>query len=745
MFPRSDVAGDDDVPSKDDNIPTTSTSLVSHLVVHDGYLAGWIKKFSPAVGKGWQKRFFCLLERDAALAYWRKKPTYFDEQPQGSISLASIKAVELNGGLGLILQTLDRDFQLLFPNPCNKDVWYHRLVEHVSRAHAKFSTTRAEEDRLWFAAQLTLKRFKLRYSTSSLLLSFLQPFYSRYTHVTETSPGMGPTTDQQDFKRALLKRLGLYAPLSQYYGRRSSFCCCGESTLSERAIQICDQPYCCSTTADECQSSPVTPSRESRFVAASHCDERVRPELENVIHSEDHDICIRERDTSFENNQIAKSVEEAIKSFSPSLTATPWSPAYPNVLDFDGASASPTSGISKKTNFYRGACDSTFHEVSSDVWRRKTSRHSVPRLQLSNQSSSAWVPQENTESSSFFETKTSDFILFQKIKAVAFIQDHTRNDISTRTPSPKSQVTPVAGDYSVLVAEANCDCISSLPLASSGQIDGAEENAEISALSPFFPRASCYFRSSNPSSSSTSNDDDLSSQESKLKNAQLQPFNGFGEVSKEQKSPRQHKSPLSAASLCDASILNSVVVGHLAVNIEYGSWMKAYLGLFIGSSPVFPNPAITDSFSSFPYQDDTALKTARLPQGYYINTLHLLCLHLWTSPFSQISRSRKWLARSDTHCEHHHHSPGHHEPLEVIRLRRCSGISPVRETRDGFEWTCQELIKSRRYLTHTSTLRLRHLRFQTRTLREATAFYSCMVDCVVRSQEEARQRHHYQC
>lgn len=64
-------------------------SSVAHLVIHEGYLSGWIRKFSPHYGTGWQKRYFCLLKRDASLAYWKSVPKYVDEQPAGTKIICS--------------------------------------------------------------------------------------------------------------------------------------------------------------------------------------------------------------------------------------------------------------------------------------------------------------------------------------------------------------------------------------------------------------------------------------------------------------------------------------------------------------------------------------------------------------------------------------------------------------------------------------------------------------------------------
>lgn len=116
-------------------------SSVAHLVIHEGYLSGWIRKFSPNYGTGWQKRFFCLLEKDESVAYWRSVPEYVDEQPAGSINLVGIESVELDGGLGIILCSPSRDYQLLFDFPSEKDLWYNRILVVHHRARKTISGT----------------------------------------------------------------------------------------------------------------------------------------------------------------------------------------------------------------------------------------------------------------------------------------------------------------------------------------------------------------------------------------------------------------------------------------------------------------------------------------------------------------------------------------------------------------------------------------------------------------------------
>lgn len=189
-------------------------SSVAHLVIHEGYLSGWIRKFSPNYGTGWQKRFFCLLEKDESVAYWRSVPEYVDEQPAGSINLVGIESVELDGGLGIILCSPSRDYQLLFDFPSEKDLWYNRIlvVHHRARKTISGTTSYSMAHKLatWAHAQ------QQKSSTGFSIRSFL----NRHSQMTESTEGMGPTTDQVDIKRRLLKYFQLFDPLRKAFYHR---------------------------------------------------------------------------------------------------------------------------------------------------------------------------------------------------------------------------------------------------------------------------------------------------------------------------------------------------------------------------------------------------------------------------------------------------------------------------------------------------------------------------------------------
>ena len=88
-----------------------SASMVQELIEHE-YVSGYLKKWSPVIGRGWQSRYFALLEQDRTLVYWAKKPSFGDEQPRGSINLKIVENVFADGPLGITLSTPHRDYQL---------------------------------------------------------------------------------------------------------------------------------------------------------------------------------------------------------------------------------------------------------------------------------------------------------------------------------------------------------------------------------------------------------------------------------------------------------------------------------------------------------------------------------------------------------------------------------------------------------------------------------------------------------
>ncbi|KAK6589801.1 pleckstrin homology (PH) domain containing [Cryptosporidium xiaoi] len=180
---------------------TRAASIVQDLI-EKKYVSGYLKKWSPVIGRGWQNRYFSLLENDRTLVYWKKKPTYKDEQPLGSINLKIVENIFADGPLGITLSTPQRDYQLRASTPTEKDKWMDAIILWTIKSRKYRSKT---ED---------LKNFRfsnmLIESTQSCLNYIFESFLKPYKKSAIRAPEVGPETLSNSNKKKFLKDRGIY-------------------------------------------------------------------------------------------------------------------------------------------------------------------------------------------------------------------------------------------------------------------------------------------------------------------------------------------------------------------------------------------------------------------------------------------------------------------------------------------------------------------------------------------------------
>ncbi|KAH8581474.1 41 Kd oocyst wall [Cryptosporidium sp. chipmunk genotype I] len=183
------------------NYMERSASMVQELIEHE-YVSGYLKKWSPVIGRGWQNRYFALLEQDRTLVYWAKKPSFRDEQPRGSINLKIVENVFADGPLGITLSTPHRDYQLRASTPTEKDKWMDSIIFWTLKSRKYRS--KAEDSKNFRFSNMLIEATQscLHY----IVESFLKPFKKSATRAIE----VGPETLSNSNKRKFLKDRGLY-------------------------------------------------------------------------------------------------------------------------------------------------------------------------------------------------------------------------------------------------------------------------------------------------------------------------------------------------------------------------------------------------------------------------------------------------------------------------------------------------------------------------------------------------------
>ncbi|CUV05757.1 unnamed protein product [Cryptosporidium hominis] len=178
-----------------------SASMVQELIEHE-YVSGYLKKWSPVIGRGWQSRYFALLEQDRTLVYWAKKPSFGDEQPRGSINLKIVENVFADGPLGITLSTPHRDYQLRASTPTEKDKWMDAIILWTLKSRKYRS--KAEDSKNFRFSNMLIEATQscLHY----IVESFLKPFKKSATRAIE----VGPETLSNSNKKRFLKDRGLY-------------------------------------------------------------------------------------------------------------------------------------------------------------------------------------------------------------------------------------------------------------------------------------------------------------------------------------------------------------------------------------------------------------------------------------------------------------------------------------------------------------------------------------------------------
>eukprot|EP00923_Selenidium_pygospionis_P031761 GHVN01056161.1.p1 GENE.GHVN01056161.1~~GHVN01056161.1.p1 ORF type:complete len:630 (+),score=80.03 GHVN01056161.1:267-2156(+) len=164
------------------------------------YVCGEVWKLSPTVGVGYQLRYFALLEHDCCLAYWKLKPQYKDEQPQGGINLRAVTRIKVDGPDKLVLYLYPRDYVLKFRTPGEKDRWFDALSLHVHRAQQN----QAEDEIGRTQFKGTLERHGL---CSSKMLTYMTRMWEK---IEDVSVERWPLTGSLDATRAFLKRRMVY-------------------------------------------------------------------------------------------------------------------------------------------------------------------------------------------------------------------------------------------------------------------------------------------------------------------------------------------------------------------------------------------------------------------------------------------------------------------------------------------------------------------------------------------------------
>ncbi|OII77610.1 PH domain-containing protein [Cryptosporidium andersoni] len=178
-----------------------SASIVQELIENE-YVSGYLKKWSPVIGRGWQSRYFSLLEKDRTLIYWIRKPTYRDEQPKGSINLKVVENVFADGPLGITLSTPQRDYQLRASTPTEKDKWMDAIILWTLKSRKMRSRT--EDTRNFRFSNLLVDATQSCFHY--IVESLLKPFKKSATRAIE----VGPETLSNSNKRRFLKDRGLY-------------------------------------------------------------------------------------------------------------------------------------------------------------------------------------------------------------------------------------------------------------------------------------------------------------------------------------------------------------------------------------------------------------------------------------------------------------------------------------------------------------------------------------------------------
>ncbi|KAJ1610309.1 pleckstrin homology domain-containing protein [Cryptosporidium canis] len=178
-----------------------SASMVQELIENE-YVSGYLRKWSPVIGRGWQNRYFSLLEQDKTLVYWAKKPSFKDEQPLGSINLKIVENVFADGPLGITLSTPHRDYQLRASTPTEKDKWMDAIILWTLKSRRYRS--RAEDSKNFRFSNMLIEATQscLHY----IVESFLKPFKKSATRAIE----VGPETLSNSNKKKFLKDRGLY-------------------------------------------------------------------------------------------------------------------------------------------------------------------------------------------------------------------------------------------------------------------------------------------------------------------------------------------------------------------------------------------------------------------------------------------------------------------------------------------------------------------------------------------------------
>lgn len=111
---------------------SSSAPMWSGGIQGGGVLQGWLRKKSPAAGKGWQARWFVL--HGMRLSYFKKEN---DEIAAGSIDLSLIAACfttteTKHGGRGIKLMMLDqRTYYLLASNRSDAQFWVQAISDAV--------------------------------------------------------------------------------------------------------------------------------------------------------------------------------------------------------------------------------------------------------------------------------------------------------------------------------------------------------------------------------------------------------------------------------------------------------------------------------------------------------------------------------------------------------------------------------------------------------------------------------------
>lgn len=74
----------------------------------------------------------------------------------GSINLVNVRSVDLDGGLGLVLRTISRDYRLLFDSPSDKDMWHDRILVLFHRARRRIDEKSSDAMATKFATWASL-------------------------------------------------------------------------------------------------------------------------------------------------------------------------------------------------------------------------------------------------------------------------------------------------------------------------------------------------------------------------------------------------------------------------------------------------------------------------------------------------------------------------------------------------------------------------------------------------------------